>query len=476
MRLKYDFADKKELDLIHEYSMKMMEENGIIFACDEILEMFRTHGFRTDGQIVYMTEKDVREALKTCPATFEWYGRKSHLTVGGGKTICAPSYGPIYLLEDGYYHKIDRKRYTDFAKLNASSKVLDVSNPNMLDFSFIPEPYSTNWAMATVLMMDEKPAIGMVDGKKSAADSIKMTQDFYGIYDKPVVNSLISVASPCHYSTAMCEALIEYAKAGQAVFVTPSSMSGMTVPGSIASLLLSNNVETLSGIVAAQMVNPGAPVMYGIQSHGCDLRFGTPSIGSAEQVLIFSAAKAMGSYYNLPVRTGGSSCDAKQVDMQAGIESYATMYATIQSGADLMVHSCGSLESDSSVSFDKFIYDEEILQMVQRVNRGFEVSEETLLYDCFLEAGPGGQFLTLSDDNMEDSLCCYREDYLITRIANHVSHGTWEEHGRKMITDVTKEMWMKRLEDYQMPEITSEQKEVLAKYVPMELLFTEEDR
>ena len=29
MRLKYDFADKKELDLIHEYSMKMMEENGI---------------------------------------------------------------------------------------------------------------------------------------------------------------------------------------------------------------------------------------------------------------------------------------------------------------------------------------------------------------------------------------------------------------------------------------------------------------
>ena len=101
MRLKYDFADKKELDLINEYSMKMMEENGIIFACDEILEMFRAHGFRTDGQIVYMTEKDVREALKTCPATFEWYGRKSHLTVGGGKTICAPSYGPIYLLEDG---------------------------------------------------------------------------------------------------------------------------------------------------------------------------------------------------------------------------------------------------------------------------------------------------------------------------------------------------------------------------------------
>lgn len=473
MRLKYDFADKKELDLIHEYSMKMLQENGVIFACDELMDVFRQHGFRTDGQIVYMTEKDVKKALETCPATFEWYGRNSRLTVGDGSTICAPAYGPIYLLEDGYYHKIDRERYTNFAKLNASSKVIHTSNPNMLDFSFIPEKYATNWAMATVLMLDEKPAIGMVDGRQSAEDSIQMTREFYGIYDKPVLNSLISVASPSHFSTAMCEALMVYAREGQPVFITPSSMSGMTVPGSIASLLLSNNVETLSGIVAAQMINPGTPVMYGIQSHGCDLRFGTPSIGSAEQVLIFSAAKAMGSYYNLPVRTGGSSCDAKQVDMQAGIEAYATMYATIQSGADLMVHSCGSLESDSSVSFDKFIYDEEILQMVQRVNRGFEVNEETLLYDCFLEAGPGGQFLTLSDDNMAESLSCYREDYLMTRIASHVSHGTWEEHGRKMITDVTKEMWTKRLEEYQMPEITADQKAVLKKYVPEELLFSE---
>lgn len=474
MRLKYDFADQEELDLIHKYSMKMLAENGVVFACEELVELFQSHGFRTDGQIVYMTEADVQKALKTCPSAFEWHGRSSSLTVGGGRTICAPSYGPIYLLEDGYYHKIDQKRYTDFAKLNASSKVLDVSNPNMLDFSFVPEAYASDWAMATVLMMDAKPAIGMVDGRQSARNAISMTQEFYGIYDKPVLNSLISVASPSHFSTAMCEALIEYAEAGQAVFITPSSMSGMTVPGSIASLLLSNNVETLSGVVAAQMIRPGTPVMYGIQSHGCDLRYGTPSIGSAEQVLIFSAAKAMGSYYNLPVRTGGSSCDAKQVDMQAGIESYATMYATIQSGADLMVHSCGSLESDSSVSFDKFIYDEEVLRMAQRVNRGFEVSEETLLYDCFLEAGPGGQFLTLSDDHMEDSLCCYREDYLMTSIANHVSHGTWEESGRNMITDVTKEMWTKRLEEYQRPEITAEQKEVLMRYVPEELLFDEE--
>ena len=84
------------------------------------------------------------------------------------------------------------------------------------------------------------------------------------------------------------------------------------------------------------------------------------------------------------------------------------------------------------------------------------------------------RFLTLSEDNMEDSLCCYREDYLMTRIANHVSHGTWEESGRKMVTDITKEMWAKRLEEYQMPEITAEQKEVLMKYVPKELLFHEE--
>lgn len=466
----YQFAKKEELDLIHEYSMRLLEKNGVRFMYQPVIDIFKEHGFRTDGDTVYMEEKNVMDALKSAPRTFAWYGRHSHVTVGGGKTICAPAYGPVFILEDGEFHNAQQRDFLNFTKLHATSKVLDVSNPNVMDYSFMPASVASNWAMAATLMLDERPAIGMVDGRQNALDCIHMAQEFYGITDKPVVTSLISVASPCHYSQAMCEALIEYAKAGQGVFITPSSLNGMTVPGSLASLVLINNVEVLSGIVLAQLINPGTPVIYGNQSHGCDLRYGTPSIGSPEQCLIFSSVKAMGDYYGLPVRTGGSSCDAKQVDMQAGVESFSTMYATLESGADLMVHSCGSLCSDNALSYDKFIYDEEVLLSIQRILRGFEVNEETLLMDCILEAGPGGDFLSLDDDNLEASTEAYREDFLTLSIPSHTSQGIWIDRGREAVTERTGRAWKKRVEEYQMPALEPDRRAVLERYVPAELL------
>ncbi|MGN1014119.1 MAG: trimethylamine methyltransferase family protein [Butyricicoccus sp.] len=469
MKLTYNFATREELDLIHKYSMRSLEEVGVGFLCDDAVEIFKSHGFRTEGQIVYMTEDDVWNALKTAPKTFEWCGRGSSVTVGGGSTICAPAYGPVFILEDGEYHAADKRDYLNFTKLHASSKVLQVSNPNMMDFTFVGANAS-NWAMATTLALDTRPAIGMVDGKKNAIDSIKMAQEFYGIYDKSVVAGLISIASPFHYSTAMCESLIEYAEAGQCVFITPSSLNSLTVPGSLASLVLVNNTEVLAGIVLTQLINPGTPVIYGNQSHGCDLRYASPSIGSPEQCLIFQSVKAMGDYYGLPVRTGGSSCDAKEVDMQAGVESFSTMYSTLQSGADLMVHSCGSLDSDSSLSYDKFIYDEEVLLSAQRMVRGFEVSEDTLFYDAIKEIGPGGCFLDLSDDLLADTTAAYIEDYVKLQLPSREGHAQWVAKGCEKVTDRTSRVWKKRLEEYQMPELEPERREILERYVPKEML------
>lgn len=471
MKDRYTFTTKAELDFIHEKSMEILETVGVIFAHDDAIAIFKEHGFRTEGQTVFMTAADVEKALETAPATFEWVGRGSSVTVGGGKTICAPAYGPILVLENGEFHKTTQRDFLNFTKLHASSPVLDVSNPNMIDFNFMDASIASNWAQATTLLLDTRPAIGMVDGYKHAEDSIAMARRFYGAGDDQVmVNGLISVASPAHYSPAMCEALITYAKAGQGMFITPSSLNGMTVPGSLASLLLMNNVEVLAGIVLAQVINPGAPVIYGNQSHGCDLRYGTPSIGSPEQCLIFSAAKAFGDYYHLPVRTGGSSCDAKQVDMQAGVESYATMFATLQSGADFMVHSCGSLDSDSTISYDKYIYDEEILLYIRRILRGIEVNEDTLLVDAIKDIGPGGTFLDLEDDLMDDSTEAYDDDYIILKVPSREGHATWDSRGRRSVTDRTGKIVGERLAAYTMPDVTADQLAAFADFVPQDVL------
>ena len=470
MREEYSFVPKKEMDLIHEYSMRLLEKTGVKFFSEDALDYFRKNGFRVDGDTVYMTEADVRKALETTPKTFEWWGRNGKVTVGDGTPVLGPSYGPVFILEDEQYHMATAKDFTNFLKLVATSPVLNVTNPNLMTNGFIPEEYASNWAMAAALLLDTHPTMGMIDGYKSANDSIKMAQDFLGIYDKPVLNSLVSCSSPCHYSTACCEGLIAYAKAGQAVYITPSSLHGLTCPGSLASLLMLDNAQTLAGIVLSQLVNPGTPVMYGIQSHGCDLRFSTPCTGSAEEYLIWMAAKGMGEYYGLPVRTGGGSCDGKQFDFETGRESFAMLFASLKSGADLIVHVTGNLDSDSSLSYDKFIGDEENVLMIRRMMRGIEVTEENLMFDIIDAVGPGGSFLDADAEDMIDSLEAYKDEFLKLELPFHEGHASWVAAGEPTVQKKADRIWRQRVESYTMPEVTDDQMNVIRQYLPEELI------
>jgi len=463
----YEFAKKEELDLIHEYSMKILNETGVSFMGEEAVEIFKRHGFKVDGHTVFMNESDVMKALKTVPKQFDWHGRDSHVVMGGGITICAPAYGPMYILEDGEFHMPTRDDFIKFSKLNATSKTHQASNPNMMDLSFMPSEIASNWAMATTLMLNTKPAIGMVDGRKSAIDSINMAQEFYGLKDKNVVCSLISIASPLRYSVAMCEALIEYAKRGQSVMISPAGMGGLTLPDSMAGALLVNNTEILAGIVLAQLINPGTPTVYGNQTHGTDLRYTVPCEGSPEQSLFFHSAKAFGKYYgNIPVRTGGVLSDAKQVDMQAGVESFSTCYATLHSGADIMLHSGGGLDSNNTLSYDKYIYDEEVVMTVQRMLRGIEVNEETLQLARIQKVGPGGDFIGKTSK-------LYRNDYLALNIPNRTAHSIWINDGAETIVQRTKKAYQKRLAEYVIPELDAERKAILERYVPAKTLITQ---
>ena len=470
MKYKYDFASKQELDIIHKYAMKTLEEVGVRYHDDAGLEIFKKHGFKVEGETVFITEDAVWKALETVPKQYDWYGRNGHVTIGGGKTICAPTYGNINVLENGDYHPVGKTDYLNFLKLVATSPVLDVANPNLADFSFIQKEHGSNWAQAMTLMHDTHPTVGMVDGTKSAHDSITMTQEFLGIYDKPVVAGLISTSSPLHVSGAMVQALIEYSEKNQIMFMSSAAMPGLTSPGSLGSMLMLNNAEILSAIVLSQLINPGVPVMYGIQSHGSDLRYVTPCVGSPEQSLIFAATKSLGNYYGLPVRTGGLSGDSKQVDMQTGVESFSTGFVTLHSEADFMVHACGGMDQDCTISYDKFIYDEEVIQSCRRILMGIEITEEAMLFDCVKEIGPGGNFMSLSEDNLDDSFEYYQDETLKLTCASHNTSSSWLAEGKETVLDRTTAIYQKRLEEYQMPEMDKDQFDVLKKFVPEEML------
>ena len=79
----------------------------------------------------------------------------------------------------------------------------------------------------------------------------------------PALLSLINISSPRRLDDRMLAALKVYAKARQAMIITPFILSGAMAPVSVAGTLAQLNAEALAGITLAQMINPGTPVIYG---------------------------------------------------------------------------------------------------------------------------------------------------------------------------------------------------------------------
>ena len=461
MKMRYQFAERAELDAIHGATLDVLKNVGVNFHEEEALDIFRRHGARVDGITVFMDRDLVEQALKTVPSQFDWVGRNTKVTVGGGSSISVPAYGPIYRKVGETLREITPQDYVEVMKLHESSRVMDAGNPNVMEPAAVPRALRRNYQMATTLKYHTKPVMGMVDGREAAEMSIKMTRDFYDVHDKtPVVAGLINVMSPLGISTAMCEALIAYAREGQPVVVAEGGFPGVTLPPSIAGTIVSNNAGILAGIVLAQLVNPGTPVVYGLPAVSGDLRVISMAIGGDETPLFVYYAKEIANYYHLPVRAGGSLTDAKAVDYQAGKETALNLMATYGAGIDFVIHACGILDTYNTISFEKLVLDEETILSVKRQLRGFEVTSERMMVDEIAKAGPGGSYIKRRTSKI------YREEFDLPKLVNRETTQNWIKSGSPSVESLARQAVEARLNAYVLPELNDFQKKILEANIP----------
>ena len=182
MKLNYSIGleDDPRIDMIHEYSLKILKEVGAVFHCPEAIEIFKKHGARTDGETVYIPRSMVEEALKTVPASFDWYDRLGgKVTIGDGDVHHIPIYGPMYILREGKYERVTHEHFVNFHKLYETSPVVEASNPNILDVSYVPAEVKRTVSLGIPLKYCMKPMMGLFEGKEIAEKSL---ETMYGLW------------------------------------------------------------------------------------------------------------------------------------------------------------------------------------------------------------------------------------------------------------------------------------------------------
>jgi trimethylamine---corrinoid protein Co-methyltransferase len=298
----------------------------------------------------------------------------------------------------------------------------------------------------------------------NAADTIAMGEILFGgretIERTPVSISLINCNSPLRWDSRMLEALFEYTAAGQPCVLTPFILMGAMSPVTIPAALVQQIAEALSGITLAQLVRPGAPVIFGSFLSNIDMQSGSPTFGTPESGIGLLCTGQIARHFGLPFRSGGGLTSSQVADAQAGYEALMTMLPTFLAGTNWVMHSAGWLEGGLVAGFEKFIVDVEILQMMQAEFRPLEIDEGSLAFDAHQEVGHGGHFLGAMHTMERFRTCFYRP-----MLSSSDNYERWVRNGGLDANARATKIYQKTLEEYVAPPLDDAVREELQEYV-----------
>ena len=456
-----DYLSKSEKERIHNAVCHLLENVGIAFKCDKAVEVFKKQGAKTDGHMVYISEALLMSSIKSAPRQFTVCGRSPErdVTVGSGTPAFAPASGPVFVKSGDQKAPATKEDYINFLKLTETSGVINFSNYIVVEPQDMAEEQRKLHQIALTLAMTTKPLVGMAMGDGMSARALGLLSDFYGGLSQNRTIGIISPISPLLYDSAMLEHVFSYAEHGQPLMFASCSLPGATSPVTIAGTVAIDSAQALAGIVLAQLIRPGLPVLFSSTSCSCDMRFLSPAIGAPETGLISAATASMSHYYGLPCRTGGTLTDAKAVDAQSGLESAMTLLPALSAGADFILQSAGILDSFNTVSLEKFVIDEDVIAFAQRLVKGFEVSENTLAVDLISEVGAAGQYFE-NDHTLES----YKELY-VPGILSKEGYNEWESRGGLPLSERAAQQVAQRLAHYERPYLEPEREKLLGRYI-----------
>jgi trimethylamine--corrinoid protein Co-methyltransferase len=464
---RFSILTRTQVEKIHETSLRILEQIGLDFGYPPALEVLKKAGAKVDGQRVFFSPGLVEEQIKKAPAEFTIYARNPeyNVSIGGRNTVFAPGYGAPFVTDLEYGRRqATLKDFENFVKLTAASTTQDLLSGTVVEPIDIPHEIRHAHMLYASVKHSDKCFMGSTMGARAARECFQMAAIVFGSREEltaaPAVFGIVGSLTPLKYDARMLGGLMEYAAAGQPVVIASLAIAGATGPVTLAGNLALQNAEVLAGIVLAQLVREGTPVIFGGSSTNAELRNGTLSIGSPEMAINAAATAQMARYYKLPARGGGAVCDAKSPDAQASYESMMSLLMARLSGINFVLHSAGILESYNCMSYEKFIIDDEMCAMVKRIKRGYEVNPDTLAFDVIEAVGPGGHFL-----DRDHTLEHFRTEFHQPLVSNRDDFVTWQENGSLTSLQTAHNKYKEILQTYEAPELPANVDKDLLRFI-----------
>ncbi|HEV7320033.1 MAG TPA: trimethylamine methyltransferase family protein [Ensifer sp.] len=457
------------LEAVHEASLTILEEIGMDVILPEARDRMKAAGADvTPGTDRVRFDRGlIMEMIAHAPSAFTMHARNSarNVQIGGNNLVFAQiASAPFVADREGGRRTGNQEDYRKLVKLAQSYDIVHTTGGYPVEPVDIHASVRHLDCLSDMVKLTDKVFHVYSLGKQRNTDGIEIARIGRGISmeqmeREPSLFTIINTSSPLRLDGPMLQGIIEMSSRNQVVVVTPFTLAGAMAPVTIAGALVQQNAEALCGIAFTQMVRRGAPVMYGGFTSNVDMKTGAPAFGTPEYMKAVIAGGQLARRYNIPYRTSNTNA-ANTLDAQAAYESAMSLWALTQGGGNFVMHAAGWTEGGLTASFEKFILDVDMLQMVAEYLTPLDVSEDALGLDAVRDVGPGGHYFgTLH------TLQRYETAFYSPILSDWRNFETWTEAGRPTTYDHANRIFKQKLNEYERPPLDPAIEEELDAFV-----------
>ena len=423
----------EEVQRIHEASLEILDQVGLEVNNPRARERFREHGCRVDDatERVRFPPAVIEECLKSIPPKFTFYAQDPEFD------RVVPDQAPLVITASSAPNIIDpvtgKERFSTsediarVARLIDSLPDIDLFSVSVLASDAPAGQYSLS-RFYTALKHCRKPIRGSGDPGIDCESILQLAYAIAGseaaYKERPfITHHYCPVISPLKMDENSTELLMFYTEQGLPSHSTVVPNAGLTSPMTLVSTLAQGNAEFLSMAALMQMTRPGTPLIYSSLSTVGDMRSGAYAPGGVECGMLNMAHAQMAKFYNVPCSGYIGLTNSKLNDAQAGYEKALSCMGGLLGGMHVLQFA-GLIDALMAFDYGMAVVDNEIAQMLKRVARGMEFSEDNLALGEIGEEGPGGMFVA-TDRTLE----LMTSTALMPDVADRDTRQIWTENG-----------------------------------------------
>lgn len=407
--------NENQIQKVHEASLRILEEIGILCYNHEAERIFEEAGCRvtrgSDGEAKITIPRGlVEEGLDKAPSEVVLGARDTEnlLILKSGEPrvrFGSGSEANVYLEmrpeqfrrvggeETIEYPVYERKRGTVQLLCEAAGLCQHLDNldffirtVNIQDPDIEERDKDVNKFFASLNNIDKHVMAGLTS-LESLDAVVRMGEIIAGgekeLRENPLLSFITCVTkSPLQLVEDSTQKMMEIVKRGIPLVISSSPQGGSTAPIMEEGIVAQINAEIVAGITLSQLVKPGAPVLYGsvpVRARMDDLNdlYGAPEFCQYNMDCV-----QMARLYGIPCYSTSGVGDARIPGVQATVEKMLSHVAVPMSGAHYVHYAFGLLEKTNVFSPDQAVLDDAQIGAVKHMLTK-PVMDENALEEAF---------------------------------------------------------------------------------------------